>query len=453
MVYYGIQRTEGTGGTEEIINEINEFYTESGMPTINVIESYNSWYANYRLASKEDVTRFTELLQIFNDIDNIDLKDLKYSPIRYTYITRLIHPLIRIDVDLLTPTKEDGLEIFNNAIPSYNVPYIQYNSTSNDIKETYDLDLGNRYKIYQGDSSQPVPLDLVILSKNDTKGIHTLYMTIWIGKNLSKLTKEYYIAAEYNLVNNELSFSVPLKDPDTDKLILSRLEQCLNIQINPSEMQDLTVGAEFLIYNEFVYHTLFAYAIFSDKIYSKFIYFDEKDKPISLKKVKRLRYQSLEDQGVSESVENSAWITFHNVTVESPEVHLSSKGESINLEANSNYIRVLLVKVKDKNIVIEFYNLFLRLLKYYLTNKLKYISEINEYFPIVQEKQELDATTKLEATKSSVESKGLINIGGIKLKEMGQGLISSNYKRKCQCNQQPKIIDQADVSAWSQQAF
>src|SRR5579863_5648883 len=76
MVYYGIQRTEGTGGTEEIINEINEFYTESGMPTINVIESYNSWYANYRLASKEDVTRFTELLQIFNDIDNIDLKDL-----------------------------------------------------------------------------------------------------------------------------------------------------------------------------------------------------------------------------------------------------------------------------------------------------------------------------------------------------------------------------------------
>lgn len=456
MLYYD-HFIDSNKDIDEIINKIKQFQSLQKMEEFEISPSYQDWVREYQIQSGKDVLVATKILNLINTIQNVDISTFKLSPIKYNYVNRISHPKIKVPTatgfELVIPNIDDGLELFNIAIPSYEIPFIQYNKTCNDLNGEYNLDLGNRYKIYKGESSNPVPLEFTILSKNDTKDLNTLYFTVWTGKNLNKLIKEYYISAEYNLLKNELTFAVPLKDAETANLIIYRLEKCLGIVIDPMDIADLNLSAEFMIYptkNQYVYHDIFAYAIINNNIYNNFIYIDEKDKPLAIKKVKRLRYKALNKQ-LTEFNENnvSAWITFHNIEPEIPEVLPLASGDSITIESGEQYIRVLIVKAQDMDIVDEIYYNFTRLIKYYLDNKITYIQELQEYFDIINEKIKLDETTKVEQKSKKKRSDRNIFI----LKDIGQGLIGNKYARICQCKQQPKIINQSEVAEWSQKKF
>lgn len=447
MVYYNMYKGN--------LGNIVELYTYKELSTslANIENDFENWKRSYTSLAESDTRYAKKISKSIETISSIDDSSLLVSPLRYTYTTRKVNPQIRFHTEegtsLRDPTKEDGLELFDSAIPSYDVPFIQYNEISGEIDDVND---NKKYKIYSGNSENPVPLDLTILPKADTTNKHTIYLTVWIGRNLSKLSKEYYIQASYDLESNSLEFSVPLKETETADLIITRLETCLHLVIDRNLIKDMTVGAEFFIYEQYITSELFTYSILNDDVMATFIYSDERGKPSSLKKVQRLKYKTLNQLlDIKDPLLHAAWITYHTIDVQNTEINSLRNGTSLQLNPGQQYVKISITKALTADVAKGLYDIFPKLFKYYLMIKPKLVSELMEFFNIIQEARTIDEIKIRESQDGTKRKRSDRDI--FKLKELGQGLIEGNFARACQCERKPKIVDQSEVPEWSVKQF
>lgn len=464
MLYYLLTYESSENKTPELLQQvklaIDTFYTDIDLRLIlNLEQEYESWSAKISDEINRDRSYADDYINSYNILSNINLAEIKYSPINYTFVNRITKPLRRVMTPngevLQFPTIDDGLDIFDFARPSYNVPFIQYNKNSNDLGDLdNELDLGNRYKIYKGDTNNPIPPELIVLGKAETKNKDTLYLTVWIGKSFNKLVKDYYIPVSYDLSSGILEFSVPLKEQDTADLIISRLEESLGIIVNKDEITNLNVGAEFMIYNNTIDHHIFSYAVLNDSVFDTFFYIDEKTKTSALKKVHRLRYKNiLEYITTNDPLVSSAWLTFHNIETSSIElfpVISEDTVENIQLSAGGNYIKVSIVKADNKLVADEVYQIFIRLTKLYLDLELEYKHKLNDifYFTPLELFQESISSPEEIPSKKKRSDRNIFT-----LKELGKGLIDNHYAKSCQCPRQPIIIQQEEIPEWSDKTF
>ena len=440
--------------------KIESIYIKHDLPSEDLIESLNRWAVNYNNELNRDIRYAEDYIISHDTLKSLNLNELMISPLQYTFVNRITKPLKQFITPTGTitriPNSDDALDIFDSAVPSYEVPYIQYNKNGIDLMEYQDLylDLGNRYKIYKGDSSNPIPLDLIVLNKTNTKSKNTLYMTVWTGKTYNKMLKDYYIQASYDLITGILSFSVPLKETDTATLIVERLSRCLNIIIDIDSIEDLNVSAEFNIYKSSVDHNILSYAINNDNILDTFIYIDEKIKPSAAKKVHRFKYRDiLKTIYTSDILASLSWLTFHNIEVVNTELFeiINDNGtENIQLEPGDEYMKIVIIKSENKSIVNELYELFSRMVLYYLNNVTRYQDEINEIFK-TEIKDGIFKDDKSELIIKSKKKRSDRNV--FKLKELAKELIGNRYARSCLCVRQPIIIKQEDVQDWSVKKF
>ena len=449
MLYYNIS---DLSTRNEVINEISSFYKEKSLAKSDVLSDYKVWIEDYNKTLEQDLFTANSIIDRIEAINATNVKELTLSPVRYTYRTRSTYPkmIIRETGEIKTPTVEDAIDLFNFAIPSYDVPFIQYNSFENTLDEEILTDVGNWYKIFKGDTSNPVPLDVVIQSKTDTKNKNTIYMTVWIGKQYNKLLREYYIPVSYDLTNNKLIFSMPSKEEDTVTLILTRIKTCLNLQIAEHEIYDENMGAEFMIYNFKIDHNLLSYVILNDDMFKLFLYVDERSKPAALKKVHRIKYKTFpKDSKKDDLLKSLAWITIHNVevsTIEVLPVQSKTPDDSIKLDSGSNYIRIDILKAMDKNIITEMYSIIPRLIHIYISKLSTYKNNINSYltYDIFASKEE----KKVEPKEKKSQDRGIFN-----LRQLAKGLIDEGYARTCLCHRHPIIIPQEEVPEWSVKTF
>jgi hypothetical protein len=451
MIYYNVYTKRLSD--DLIYNNIVNFYSSLGISvnTLNLDVEFRSWSQIYDKERNKDVKTASKIIKSLSII-NQTVNQAQISPLKYTYVTRESYPTIKVQTDQglisKSPTIEDGLDLFDFAVPSYDIPYIQYNKITNELIDNYDIDIGSKYKIYRGDSSNPIPLDLTIPAKADVNEKNTIYLTIFIGKPNEKFTKENFIMATYNLETNKLIFSVPLRNGYAADNILNKIQACLHVDIDINKVVDLTVGATFMIYTDYIDHHLLSYAILNKEPFNTFLYIDERSKPTALKKVHRLRYRSLQQYFTCKNMlYNSAWITFSNIeTASTLLMPYLSEGveENVQLEKGETYIEVSIMKALDKNITENIYYQFPKMIQYYLNNLNNYRFEIGSYFPLKEQdkKKQADKSTKKKTTRK-------INA----LKEKSQGYIGKKYGTTCQCPKQPIIIDQSEVPEWNSKAF
>jgi len=437
---------------QSVIDEINTFYTTQRLSHSDVLSDYNVWVNDYRINLEKDLIVSITTINNIKIMNSSDISKMLLSPIRYTYITRSTYPrmIIRETNEIRVPTIDDGIDLFNFAIPSYDVPFIQYNPFENNLDEDILMNVGNNYKIYKGESYNPVPLDIVIQSKTETKNKNTLYLTVWIGKQYNKFTRECYVPVEYDLLNNKLTFSIPLKEEDTASLILTRIKSSLSLEINESNIHDESIGAEFIIYNMKIDYTLFSSVVLNTEVFKTFLYVDERSKPEALKKVHRIKYKTFIKNILKDDLlKSSAWITTHNQetsTIEVLPLQTKNVDDNIRLEAGSNYLKIDILKAMNKNIISEIYSILPRLISIYNKNISEYKNQISNYLNsnIFLEKE--DKKKGIQENKTS--GKNIFN-----LRQLAKGLIEGGYAESCQCPRQPLIIKQDEIPEWSMKTF
>jgi len=429
----------------KINSDIIRFYDSLGMNTkaFSLFTEFESWFNNYQKIRSKDVMKAVKILNSLNIINNVNISGLVVSPLKYNYVTRKTNPTFKVLTNQgylpRNPGIEDGLDLFDYARPSYDVPYIQYNKNSSEFSDNQELDVGIKYKIYKGDSSNLIPLDLIVLSKVDTQKGNSIYMTIFVGTRHDNFNRESFIMASYDLESNTLIFSVPLRDENTANSIVKKIMTCLNIDIDPANIKDLTIGASFKIISNYVDHHIFSYAVLNKEPFSTFLFIDEKSKPSALKKVHRLRYKSIQQHFNNANIlDHSAWITFSNVEALIPTLipFLQADGteENYQLEKGENYIEVNINKALDKNITETIYS----------EGITSFREELGRYMTL----SEQDKVKQSEKTSKKKSTRGIYT-----LIERSHGYIERGYGRICQCKKQPIIIEKSEVPEWESKEF
>lgn len=192
----------------------------------------------------------------------------KQSPIFVGNVTVSANPMINnVKVKL-----DDGLNIFENANLSINVPYIQYNSASTKY-----------YKVWEGDQEDNKPkYDLIL---KDSEAIHTnhIYLTLWTGIDESpKNTKNSYKLVTYDLEENSLKFDLPSNSeiPNYDNILINRVKDVLGVTFNIGTNK---IATEYYIYDVDGFdQAIFLNFVTSDQVLYNYIYYNESQKAYPL---------------------------------------------------------------------------------------------------------------------------------------------------------------------------
>lgn len=360
------------------------------------------------------------------------------------------------------PSKDDGLDIFNEIITSKYVPYAKF----------IDSDGRTYHKIYEGVHKEDRPnYNSTVLNDNDYKSKDNIYLTLWLGKgkDISISPVKDFFVATYNLINNYLIIeSVAGKDEDDEENLAysevarTRVSQCLpalDLGIGNEEK----VKGEMQLYGQKIDDISFIDMLLNDDVMNSLIYNDDYTTPYPEKKRfiingKPLFYDYKESLGIAVNpnyISNYANIT---LTLKKEETKEQStvvlNGQEVPVPANTQFYKISIGQASSKKVIERFNILFRALLLYYHTNAQKIIEE----FAIAVEGVSLLPALQNNSAvpEETPQEKNTGRQGGVKLnalKKKAPELFNvPGYSRTCQAPVQPYIIDD-QVKTWSEQEY
>lgn len=272
---------------------------------------------------------------------------------------------------------ENPIAVFDNSVVSDYVPYIQYNSESDDTKEMEKVKVTTNYskyqyfKLFEGDSIEERPLyENIIPSSNKVAGYRILYFQVWSENedvaSPKTPTKESMQLGKYTFNEQTLYFSVPFESTesvnDATMQILRRIKNALptvgipleSIFDEKGEIIRGSLSAKNLTGNYYIIgldlvESLFTHMITTIPALSLFLYVEQKGKnqPINQLKI-RLRdpLESILGQVTAPLVK--AKLTFHKAPEEGEMVSTGyPRGSQIFLAGNTPYTFVEVVGTTD----------------------------------------------------------------------------------------------------------
>lgn len=479
MAYYGIIR--GPGNVSQLqpnlYRIINDVYREMGKSlTYDRFENnsdldlyYNSWLTRsddeltQNLLTLETIQYIHEKLRESESILQNPEHSINFSPFIINSTTMLFSPTIeerRVDIN-------DGLEIFNSALISKYVPFIQYNDSTGK----------SFYRVYTGDKAEEVPdYSITVLSANVAKDKDTIYMTLWLGvdgdTNLHNAPRDTFSPTPviYHLVNNYLTIESPtINNPKrgiiTDQMIVhQRVQDALPI-LNFGEGKEIKVRGDFNIWGFQFDETSFLDLILLDPVMNVYLYVEENMTPFALKKRLDIHYRSIytdiEEKSdpidkpyISNSASVSITMTPKKINIDTVVDVMDPVTKSITqfgLPNGTPYVHINITKGDTQSIVDNFIRIFQLLLRYYLDNQTPIIDFYQYILPGLNALEDLlSQPKKLPTTTATSERikkpKGESNIKV--LQEYAPDLFVKNYARKCQGGQQPTIINADEIEYW-----
>lgn len=471
MLYYNISNTIGIPDLQ-ILQDINELYATLNMSIISDVETlkdqFEQWYKIYKNTLELEKNAFEQLKRNADIYNNISVDYV--SPLNYNYI--MMNCKARYaDGSIITP--KDGIPIFDNAVPSNNIPFIAFNNGEKKLYKIYVGDCTTNNHIISDNNEEPIKIgatridgkykdniDNVILSNSQTDEPNNIYFTVWneAKDEYDKSNRESYLKSNLNLTDGTISFGVKLDSGSTIDSIINRIESSLidstNVRptdgsslprdIKLSQKEGVGYGAEFYIYGLSYEEITFISSIINDTFMKSFFRLEEVDKPAVMKKRLKLHYVGINPTNNTSML---AWVSLYPfISTSTQSIKYLNKSNEIitaQIPIGTEYIRVAISKAKNQNIVNEIKYLIPRMLKFYNDNlKHGYIDYYKAYIPEFGEliNQLTTINTKKKNSTSNVK----------KLEELIPELFPMGiYSRWiCQCQQQPIVISPEEIPEW-----
>jgi len=451
----------GKKNPSEVLSEINSFYTkildtdeeQTKGEQIKDVEELQLILTDWRNNLTKDLTKDLDDLEDLEAIHNELNKypEVLYSPIKVDKVTIKAAPTLKNNQ---IPTPDDALIMFDQSKPSYDVPYIRYNSAGSDRQELF--------KLYRGRTDEEMPdYKIIVPPSSQTNKDNSFYLTVWSGKGVAtKATKESYMKGHYDLSSNILSIKTPTEETINQHTILDKITSSLPLTI--TNVTETAISGEFFLYDLDINDIYMVYMIINTELMSSYLFVKETNTPYAEKTQLKIYYKSF--RGINEEEEKVAegYIVNPSSVSVSLTQNYAQGGETVTvlsgnelkkfkLPAKLPYIRVKITQAESLETAKQFAKIFSRLMQFYKAERAKteklflnFIPELSQPLAIKPIKITVKQPTgKRGAADSKVE----------RLKDIAPDLFVEGYARKCQCDRQPISIPPDEMESWKNFTF
>ena len=470
MFYVFIQNSlDADKNKEKVLFEVNEVFKEDAddvdkpnrFSSIESLLSNNeSFVRSFNVQLQSDLKILENILRAQDALEEI--KDyMPLSPMNVTLRERVYHPTFKQGGPSVDPsegpsvgpsvTYEDGIDIFNNCVPTLYIPFIQYN------------DATRQYFKVREDPSFPADTAVQIGTE-----AHTIYLTIWKGTGHAK---ESYIRVSYTLegkksvyrgihatiVRNSITLTVQVSDKFDIIEEVSKVFPTLSLGVGVEKK----VRAEYYIYNTWIDEVTLINVILNDPedIMNTYLYIDERGKKsYATKQYLRIHFRNLarlgyEQTDSKEADEESAATIIMNQHRTDTQILLptsvdgsSNKSGEYTLEKDMPYTQVILTADNTEQIR-HFILIYQRLLRLHELYSKGIQNAFTSYIPELKDNkvQEDIRLIHIRTTNPLVDISILPIVPEFttridKLQYYAPSIFVTGYSRVCQPKQQPDII-------------
>ena len=413
-------------GTLEENNQAISLY----QGTIDFIEDFNFWIINYSEEIKQNKTIYERLIKSQEILEQTDPTEIKPDTVIINGSKLEFRPVF-VNIDSAI-TIEDGIEVFDQIIPSIDIPFIQYN---NSVGKSY-------YKVFEDNI---LNFNNIIPSISESRKEDHIYFKVSIIKDIKDLKidaetiKKNYKLCVYNLKKNILT----IKDVETNEqdLVIDRIKSAFKI-MNIGDYKETNLKGEFHVPNVGFNFVNLHYLVFNDNhpdddlngVFSNYVFIDDTKTMIVNKPIQQLtlKYKSLEKEDEDEEKEDE-----DEFSSETP--------SSLILRIRQYSSNFTFLKVKNREILNQFIKIFSRLITIYNINDIAITDVFSEVIP------ELKSFKKNEIVGELIDEK-VKNLRNAAPDVFLKGTVG--YSRLCSCDHQPIIVsDDSEAKDWKDKTF
>lgn len=466
--FYDYINSESSADDSEIklrllvkFRDVNEFRNELA-----------AWSEKYMLLLARDKEILDSVNAIQKDLGSIE--PVKYSDLDISKRTLKFSPKWKNGKDI---DPADGIEIFDKAVPSYNVPFIQYN----------DNNAKHFQRIYNGtEEDNDIPPLHMIMQPPTTKP-NIIYLTIWTGAPGSTPTSQSYVRCLYSIADNQIKIPVRLSTITVEAMV-DRVAKALPT-IALGEGKESRIGGSFNVENVSINEAVLHFLIINSPLFSTYIYIDESTKSRADKKRLQIHYKTftggldIDEASGIEQISNAASVSVSfgpadigdsEDSIQPPEGFVPPEQEAL---PESRLLRVNVVRAESQPVLQQFLEVFTRLLSYYMQNKNDIEAELANILGVVVRTPSQRSVSSSSSTGTSATGTGTSSAtgreegedeeegeeakgkqGGVdkkikNLRAQAPDVFVTRFARKCQCKLQPIIIKQDEIEAWVKYTF
>jgi hypothetical protein len=202
---------------------------------------------------------------------------------------------IEYENEIVTPSI--GIDIFDAAELSYNIPYVKYSYILNDKVSEY-------HKYFSGDINGKIP-ENIPMEDIEAKYKNSIIFVLWDGTevhyDLDENIIDVFIEDEIEVEKDE---DLPCKKNEQREAknskqnkVIDSIEKVFKVNINRDYIECYGYSVEFDIYNvdlDNIYRT-WTYLITNDILFSNYIFFNEDDRTIETKETHYYHFFNKED--------------------------------------------------------------------------------------------------------------------------------------------------------------
>jgi len=262
---------------DDLLPQINKLYIDIGDETIETVNELelvlDDWRGKFEADKQYDLDHLDELKNVHAQLEELDTTidpahpKVLYSPIKVDKVTIKAHPVLKSTN--FPFTVDDAFIMFDDSKPSYDIPYVRYNSEGGE-KSRQEL-----FKLYQGRTDEEMPdYKIIIPPTSQTNKDDSFYMTVWSGKGTrGKATKESYMKGYYNIPINTLTIKTPTEENINQTTIIKKIEETLPITIN--NVSETAISGEFFLFNLEVNDIYLVDMIINTELLSSYLFVKE----------------------------------------------------------------------------------------------------------------------------------------------------------------------------------
>lgn len=454
-----------------LLNDINSFYNEledtpgkklNDVPTLELF--YRAWVDEFSRDARNDAVQFDIIKKAQNQLDRIakGKQTILTGPISINRAAASFHPTIQGN----PVTADNGYEIFDTAILSRYVPFVQYNT-----KE------GKRiYKVYHGDNPDLEPNYInTIVRETALMEPNTIVLVLWLGheRDIMELApRDSFRVTVYDLGANTINIEAPQTGTMNETVASDRIIDALPL-IDLGEGKETSVKGDFVVWNAEVSEISLLHMILLDPLFNIYLYVEESSRAFAYKRYLNIHYRSLlidVKEGITPTsdpyIANSAAVSFrlvpHTAVNDEAAQIMTSTGKVMKrtMPAGSKALYVNIYDARSRRFIEEFALVFRLLIQFYMT-KWEEIEDM--YYGILPESINLRSIltghqrgTDPNAVTQVVRKKILGRTEDARIRRLqmtAPDLFVLNYARRCQSEKQPELIAPDAIAAKEKETF
>jgi hypothetical protein len=396
-----------------------------------LLEDINFWSSNFQEEIIKNQKLYESLITSQKILENTKPVDIKMNSINIIGSKLEFNPkFVNLDSEEITP--EDGIEIFDQLIPSINIPFIQYNDP---LGKPY-------YKIYEELS---LNFDNIIPTTSETRKANYIYFKVSVIKDIKDIKndaetiKKNYELCSYNLIKNKLTVNVFSEEKD---IVVNRIRSGFKY-VNVGEYKETSIKGEFYVPDVGFNFSNLHYLLFNDNhpdedlngVFSNYVFIDETKNTFINSPAQKmsLKYKTLGNKEEDEEKE------------ETEDDFYSINPSALTLKFKQYSSSFSFIKAKNMETLVQFIKIFSRLITIYKEYDEYIYDMFSEVIP------ELKTVEKKEIVSELIDEK-IKNLRNIAPDVFTKGTVG--YSRLCSCDHQPIIVsDDSEAKDWRNKTF